>query len=212
MSSSPLDTRAWLAPSSHDSSSESLSDRVDVDFGLLGIEDPKAGEGSDGCVDGWGEISGYCHRVRLLAGDTSGLLDTDVCPNTSADWSRRRFPLIVDLRRTLSVWWASSGSSSLCAAPSPSVVVSMLRIPKELSPTATLAEVSGVSNMLSVAMKNVVEPPWPGIAIGVVASGSVKLCFRESTGRASPPINGRIARTKQSRRLCSPEILSCTKA
>lgn len=54
-SSSPsLDTIAWLAASPMDSSSECLKDLVDIDFGLLGIDEPAAGEASDGDAICWG--------------------------------------------------------------------------------------------------------------------------------------------------------------
>ncbi len=61
-SSSPLDMMAWLSPSSAESSSESLRERVDVDLGLLGRDDPSAGDAKDAGVKACETTSGRCRR------------------------------------------------------------------------------------------------------------------------------------------------------
>ena len=91
---------------------------------------------------------------------------------------------------------SSLPSASLSASP-PFNVESRLRIPKLLSlplPAPAVLVLAGVevSIILSVAMKKVVGAPLPGSTVGVVASGSAKLCLRGCTGRASPPTRGRM--------------------
>ena len=62
----------------------------------------------------------------------------------------------------------------------------MLSLPEDIS------YVVKVSSESPLAMKNAVGIPFPGMAVGVVASGSAKLCLRERDVRASPPTAGRI--------------------